>query len=309
MSKLARLLLPHVVPGIVGARRASYDRVFESLGQLEFITRDVQVGENSCTIKLQVLSEDPLNNLIAGEANRFFLASMISLERARQAQEKNAAWQVIEHYYAAYFAIHYLIRITGLSISNLDDSSIQSIGRCSYSNFPQDVPPKGLYLISYDPRTHVLELNKPGKKVGGSHVDAWRLWVKLLDKLIFASEKDIEEYASESLILGVHKGFVLRSTDKFSPPIIRGEINYQFSGGVWEFERESAKNIRLIQKSMIDSFDNTLDYKSTSEAFVGHNKIIIELARTIFTHSSNNYPNGICRSLRNKYSEYFSASI
>ncbi|MBU6952615.1 hypothetical protein [Hahella sp. HN01] len=306
MQKLSRLVLPNLVSGIVSARRSAHDRLFESLSDLDFITRKIDNVGQSCTVELQILSEPPFFNLLAGEAHRFFLASVISKQRSFQQQENNAAWQVIEHYYAAYYAIHYLIRVSGIGLCNLDASSVSKIEQCCYgaSSGINGTPVRGLYVIRYNADTQVITMKKPQARSGGSHVDAWKLWIEFIDRLMANSEQDMSEYASEALLLSLHKRFVQRSVGHFNPPILRGEINYQFKGGVWPFERSSANSIRSLKNSILAPLNSSLESLTPWEGLVENNKIIMELAVRTFDHAAENYPQSICRSLKNKYKKF-----
>jgi len=118
------------------------------------------------------------------------------------------------------------------------------------------------------------------------------------------NNNDPVEYARTSQDLDEHKNFLVKSTDKYSPPEIRGEINYQFKGSTWIFEPKAKDKIDKLQRSILNTklFSSTGDY--TPEGLVSNNKLIIELANAVFLHAAQRYPRGICRSLANKYSKY-----
>lgn len=304
-QKLLRLLLPLVTEGVLKARRYSHDRLVEKLHELEFYTRNIVQTPNEITIELQILDADLLYQLLAGEANRFLLASRLSYDRATQAQPNNAAWQTVEHYYAAYYAIHYLIRLTGTSLTYLDTVVIDAILRCKFDATDQTSIPTGIYVLRYEDSTKKLILKKNTKKSpGGSHHDAWHLWEELIEKLRAKTNSDPVEYARTSIDLMEHKRFLLKSTGKYNPPELRGEINYQFKGGAWIFEKNAAPSIRRLQLE-ISALQSPTPIKTPSpNGLISNNKIIIGLAKAIFLHSSEKYPRGICRSLANKYANY-----
>src|SRR5262249_36374567 len=126
-DKLARLFLPITVRGVLEAKQSSHDRLVEKLEELQFITRSIISNPTNKTIELQILDEELLHLLLSGEANKFWLGCMLSLGRSHQAQNKNFAWQAVEHYYAAYYAVHYLIRISGVGLSNLSPDGATAI--------------------------------------------------------------------------------------------------------------------------------------------------------------------------------------
>lgn len=306
LKKIIRLFTPIILEGVLSARRHSRDRLVEKLHELQFMTRNVRATQSGeAEIELQILDVELLFHLLAGEANKFFLASMVSLDRAMQGQNNNASWQAIEHYYSAYYAVHYLLRLTGVSLTNLDSQGAKAIGRSYYGG--SGIPPSGLYVMRYDSSTETLTLKKSPKK-GGSHKEAWQLWAELVDKLRFETNSDPVEYARTSLDLTEHRNFLVKSTDQYSPPEIRGEINYQFKGSTWIFEPKAKDKIDRLQRSILSTqlFSSILD--RTPEGLVSNNKIIIEIANAVFLHAAQRYPKGICRSLANKYPEYIATN-
>ena len=304
-KKLTRLFIPIMVEDVLSARRSSHDRLVEKLQDLEFVTRSVSQTSDELEIKLQILDVDLLHQLLAGEANKFLLASRVSHERSIQNQENNASWQAIEHYYSAYYAVHYLIRLTGISITNLDSKSVESIVRSNISAGVHITVPTGLYTLEYEKISKILTLKKNLKKgSGGSHQDAWKLWEDLVEKLRVGTNSDPVEYASTSVDLSMHKIFLVKSTAKYNPSDIRGEINYQFKGGSWMFEKNSKTSIGNIQRSISNTLPQAIIKTPSPEALISNNKVIIGLAKAIFSHASDSYPRSICRSIANKYSTY-----
>jgi len=183
-TKLTRLYMPLLIPGILDAKRMSYDRLIEKIDDLEFVTRSVIQDTKEITIQLQIIDEELLQHLLSGEANKFWLASMFTLNRAHQIQNGNVAWQAVEHYYAAYYAVHYLLRISGVSLTNLDSNAISAIAQNNIGTPISVNIPNGLYTIRYDKNNSALMLKKSIKnKGGGSHKDAWRLWEELIVRL------------------------------------------------------------------------------------------------------------------------------
>jgi hypothetical protein len=274
------------------------------LHELEFVTRGITNTADNVTVQLQILDDDLLYRLLAGEANKFLLASRISHERSAQDQANNASWQAIEHYYAAYYGVHYLLRLTGISVTNLDLRCTSAITRSQYGAPPSPSVPAGLYIMQYDDSSKVLTLKKNLKRSGGSHQEAWQLWEDLIERLRARTNVDPVEYASTSIDLSEHKSFLIKSTAKYNPPEIRGEINYQFRGGVWVFEKNARDTIDRLQRSIAGATALAATSASTSEGLIANNKIIIGLAKAVFLHASEKYPKGICRSLANRYSSY-----
>lgn len=163
-KKLVRLLMPIVVEGVLAVKQNSKDRLVEMFNELEFMTRSINQTSDHLIIELQILDKNLFYKLLAGEANKFLLASRISYARAIQNQENNASWQTVEHYYSAYYSIHYLLRLTGVSLTNLDNESITIINRGLYGietqTQTQTQVTSGLYVMYYDDASSILTLKK-----------------------------------------------------------------------------------------------------------------------------------------------------
>lgn len=301
-KQLSRLLLPIAVESIVAAKRTSHARLVEQLTDVGFMTRRIDPKPDSVDIEIQVLDKDAACELIAGEAIKFFLASRLSFFRSAQEQPKNAAWQAVEHYYAAYYAVHFLLRVTGTLLSNLDKSTMDAIGKNLLSGPPAATIPSGLYSLTYDESGGTLSLVKNLRRSGGgSHQEVWMLWFQLVAKMQTNSQKDPREYAAVALDLIEHKRFLELSTGHFRPPELRGEINYQFKGGTWEFESSAIDSIRKAQLAIRQARQGIISRAHSWEGLVSNNLLIIELARSIFCHFAANYPRSIFRSVANKY--------
>jgi hypothetical protein len=302
-NKLTRLFIPLTIKGVFEAKRLSHDRLVEKIGDLDFVTRSVTELSNELEIRLQILDEEMLHHLLSGEANKFWLASMFSLNRARQVQIGNAAWQAVEHYYSAYYAVHFLLRASGVSLTNLDSSAVSAINNSIIGGSTSIIIPTGLYVIEYDEPAKTLILKKKKKRgTGGSHQDAWRLWSELIDKMLIRAETDINEYANTSIQLSEHRAFVVKSSDHYNPPEMRGEINYQFKGGVWIFERDSSRSIIELQTFIMQPPTNPARKPLNVKNLMLNNKIIIELSIKIFNYGARNFPRSISRSISHKYS-------
>jgi hypothetical protein len=304
-NKLIRLLIPCTVEGVLKTPKLSRERVVENLNKVSFLTRSITEQDEETIIELQILDESALFVLLAGEAHNFFLASVMTYDRAKQLQPGNAAWQVIEHYYAAYYALHYLMRITGVSLTNIDHVAEKAIINNQIIAAANRVTkiPKGNYVLHYDESRKLIFLRKINRK-GGSHVEAWKLWLELINKLNENTNTDTIEYATVSIGLNAHKNFLMRSTGVYNPPEIRGEINYQFKGGLWSFEKNPNASIRKAQTLMAQQALPTAPMKVNPDAMVANNNVIINLAKQMFLHSSRNYPRSICSSLANQYRSY-----
>lgn len=299
---------------VAGARKKSVVRFNESLNELDFFVTKfspstAKIPSTATTpaspampqvIDLLMIDEAKFGKYISGEAHKFFLASMISLERARQSQQHNLSWQVVEHYYSAYYAVHYLMRIAGYSLTNIDERSLRSIK--SSSLVDSNNLKSGLCTLEFTQCCKNVKITK-NDGGGGSHKDAWNIWGRIVDALIVECKKDTSEYASLELELLSHKRFITIDNSRFNPSEIRGEVNYQFKGEAWCFENNTGSQCRPITKVLsVDEFDLALTDSRVSN-LINNNKLIINLARSFFNYSRESFSQGICRSLHNQFKE------
>lgn len=306
ITKLIQLFLPLGLSGVFCARQYSNKRVIERIDEIDFMTRKIHKTSDGIEIELQILDSEKFYVLLANEAYRFLLASMITKNRATQNQNMNAAWQVIEQYYSAYYAAHYLIRLTGTIISNLDKNTIISIQKSNLNNQKTIEIPTGLYVLEYNSENNTLFLRKNlNKKSGGSHQELWHLWARVVEDLIQEANKDPVEYASISLDLIDHSKFLIKSTNQYTPPDVRGYINYQFKGAVWEFEGKISESVRLKQLSISDEKFSGPINNTNPDGLILNNKILITLAKEVFKYNADKFPRSISTSLMNKYSHHF----
>lgn len=302
---------------VAGARKKSVVKFADSLDEINFIVTEFiesapKVKATATTLAIpavkQVIDLLMIDNvkfakLVAGEAHKFFLASMVSLERSRQSQQHNLAWQIVEHYYAAYYAIHYLMRVVGYSLTNIDDSALKVIKRSSLIG---DINVKGgLNTMNFSDDCKAVSLIK-NEKGGGSHKDAWAIWSRIIYDLIQTCKVDDVEYSSLEIELTQHLHFIKVNDQKFNPSEIRAEVNYQFKGQSWCFEDDTSGKFAKIQSEIND--DAFVLTQSEDKLFnlINHNKFIIKLAQNFFKQSSEGYSTGICRSIRNQFSDRIS---
>lgn len=311
-DKLLRIFSHFSRELVAGARKKSVTRFSENLDNLDFIVRGFAPATSKVSatevapaipaspqiIDIFMIDDVKFGKFIAGEAHKFFLAAMVSLDRSRQIQQHNLSWQVVEHYYAAYYAVHYLMRIFGFSLTNIDDKAIRKIKEGSV--VPMDGIRSGLSTMEFSIDCKELIITK-NEKGGGSHKDAWAIWVKIINQLINECKKDHVEYSSLEMELLAHKSFIAVNDQKFNPSEIRGEVNYQFKGNSWCFEDETNSRVSLVTKELTKDDYNLTSSDDKILKLINNNKFIINLAKLFFEYASTEYKNGICRSLHHQF--------
>ncbi|WP_336819510.1 hypothetical protein [Cedecea sp. MMO-103] len=307
LVKIERLFKTISCPPILGAGRVAHGRTIEKLDNLDFALTNVVVQPNQ-VLTLQMIDSKEFAYYMSGEANRFFLASMISLDRAKNDDSENLSWQIVEHYYAAYYAVHYLIRVSGTSLTNIDKAALSTILRANITGSVYQGLASGLNLMCYDQLCENVVLHKKDKK-GGSHIDAWASWVSVIEKLLLAANLDIEEYTESAVSLSEHLNFIRRSNDTFSPTVIRNEINYQFSNNAWCFDDLTKNKINRVRRVLSENNISLSGNGDLLENLICNNNFIISLAKKVFLSASENNSKSICRSLLNKYKRKIPALI
>jgi hypothetical protein len=299
IEKLNRLHIAGANEGILSISKFSRERIAEKLTDLDFIVNSISIN-NITEITIQIFETDSFYKLICGEAIKFLLAAAGSVERSNMTQHQNAAWQIIENYYAAYYSIHFLIRTCGISITNLDQNAINQIKINSLGLQYTGIIPTGLYTIKFNAADNTITLSKRVKN-GGSHIEAWGLWEELIDRMNMSAQSDIAEYMKASILLSEHKKFIVKSTGRYTPPEIRGDINYKFEGATWYFEKHSQPTIQSIQSEILSPKYNILKSHNEIKNFLCCNNLIIALATKVFKHASMSYKRSIFRSKYNQY--------
>ena len=294
-AKYSRLMLSCAVPDIAMAARYQKERAVDNLKDVQASLIGVDASSNSFTMR--ILDRKGFGDYIAGEAARFWLASMFSLVRASQSEEKNAAWQVIELYYAAYYAAHFAIRITGQSISQMDSGATNQVQRNNLTGSPFK-PNTGLYKLEYKDLDNVKFTPIP--KGGGSHKSAWASWESTIRELLAHTEEDISEYIEQSVSLLEHQKRISPGSYN-APSEIRAEINYQFKGQLWPFEERPKRYIEKINAMVASSDKKISGSASQPEVLITTSKYIIYLAHALVESSVKRYPKSILNMLHQKH--------
>lgn len=162
--KIDRLFRTLTCPLILGAGKIAHGRAIEKIDDLDFSLTHVELHPHQ-SLALQMIDSKEFAFFMAGEANRFFLASMVSLARAKDDESENLSWQVVEHYYSAYYAVHYLIRVSGMSLTNIDKATLRIILRSNMTGTTYQNLESGLNLMRYDQLCEKITLEKKIKKV------------------------------------------------------------------------------------------------------------------------------------------------
>lgn len=201
-----------------------------------FIDNDLTANE----FILRNANKEYLTTALANDCNRMSLAAIESICGVQPdvPLDKSGAWGVIRAYYASFFSAHAIMRIFGISCSQLDNEHTKKIfevanalnktgGLKSIEN--------GFYRIEIDKNFEYVKFTK----YKDSHRDTWGCFLELIDDLTVESQKatglskhKIEVYD----ILTTLKSAITRSRCKDKGnwlSVMRNSVNYQHSHGLW----------------------------------------------------------------------------
>jgi len=238
MSTLADYIRPFWIKGINEVNK----NVKKTL-QGWILDKDFQVYsqiEASSAI-LNVSNEHPLVESFAADCTRMAIAAFESIEGITQYNKlpRSSAWFLIRLYYSAFFSAHAILKMLGISITQLDNSQTNAIEAIAdlYGNQNGRSLSKGLYLLKYDSITKSLTLIKTDS-ADGSHGVLWNIFYEeirnitssilstqsslVVTQRVAAKLYDLSEALSNQSSLN---GTWLSN--------IRNRINYRHEFGVW----------------------------------------------------------------------------
>lgn len=189
--------------------------------------------------EFHLLSGNPRDatTYFAHEADRFASAAFESLLTGGRNEEfpRSTAWFLIRCYYAAFFALHSLLRIKGLACTRIAASSLIGINRDAATLFGKNEPyHAGLYQIVLDNDSRTLLCTKLNSGQGGTHEALWSLLQPYLTELVSTVLAGPNEEHQDLVVLVDSFQRVLRSkggAQWFTR--LRNSINYSHAMGAW----------------------------------------------------------------------------
>lgn len=179
---------------------------------------------------------------IAQDCNRFGTAALESILKAGEQayMPKSLSWIIIKLYYSAFYSGHLLLRLLGISLTQLEKratSMIENIAEV-YGVRNGITIEKGFYICNYSDRSNSLIFEKAIKTgEDGSHGTMWKILSSKLrfisnDLLVINKSTDsqtvsvkISELLDNLNYMGCNNGSWLSK--------IRNDINYKHLHGTW----------------------------------------------------------------------------
>lgn len=179
---------------------------------------------------------------VSQDCNKFICASLESIikEENTELLPKSVSWLLIKQYYAAFYAAHAIIRLVGVSLSQLDQSHISKIQNIAdhYSMRNSVNIEKGYYKINYDNKAKELSFNKiEVNKDGGSHIVLWKEFGEILNKIADDFLRTNPNTKIQSTIVKLSEltqNLQYINSKNFSwLSRVRNDINYKFTSKTW----------------------------------------------------------------------------
>ena len=237
MSSITKVLVQQTRLDIFSCNRSTeVDMKGWIANQNYFIDSDLTGNDYS----IRASDKGYLKSALANDCNRMAAAAIESISGIQPDNNlnKSGAWGVIRAYYSAFFAIHSIMRMFGISCSQLDQAHVDKIYEsASAVGKTGEITrlDKGFYAINVDPDFSTVTFHK----YKDSHKDTWGEFLKLVEKLISdsANVTAISKYKIEAIdiLTSVRRGVTRsRCGDKGNwLSVMRNSVNYQHSHGVW----------------------------------------------------------------------------
>ena len=310
MSLLAAIIRPFWLPGLhsVSGRAVSglgtwfISKPYQAYHPLQPSTTSSRVDR----FILSVADSSLLLHAYASDCSRLGMASFETIHSINRIRglPRSTAWLLVKYYYASYFAAHAILRMLGVSCSNIDGVQSAVINEVIdvYGMANGFKVPSGTFRCSYDPRNREFVCTRQTSDRGGSHQFLWttfheemrRLSTKILS--MSGVRKDQQEVSAKIDELcdvlcsnGNPSGGWLSS--------VRNKVNYQQDLGAWFPYTGVTKSTadKLFDTRTLwnkDALKIPLTSKSSGDParFLGTCAFIISLARLMILDMSERHP-------------------
>jgi len=237
MSSIKKVLVQQTHLDIFSCdRRTNIDIKGWIANQNYYIDEDLTLKSFS----LRASDKDYLKASLANDCNRMAMAAIESISgiKTDDIMNKSGAWGIIRSYYAAFFSIHSIMRMFGISCSQLEQDHVDKIYELSNifgKTGSISKLEKGFYSIEIDKSFTNVQFYK----YKDSHKDTWERFLILLEKLKdqSISVSSLSNYKIEAIdiLYSIKKGITRSHCGKSGNwlSVIRNSVNYQQSHGVW----------------------------------------------------------------------------
>lgn len=251
MSIIAEVVRAHIVSGLAG---------FEHIPQMTYrgwiakksykLNSDLKSKE----FELKVYSHEEILKPLAYDINRMAASSFESMHGILPeiGLPKSVGWLVIRSYYSAYFAMHSILRLFGISCSQFDSNESNAITDVArmYSLDNGNSVSCGYYRCYYDFQKAVLYC----KQLNNTHQDVWKTFYDFIDELttkVASSDfRKIDRDYVLQYLFKLREGLSFRNTFNNGTWLskVRNDVNYSHSMGAWyPYERSSYEHEEMFR--------------------------------------------------------------
>lgn len=239
MSLAADALQPYLVKEFVSLSGRAKTATLTDLIVADTIGYNLAFDDNDQSITIDFRDQEPVIDALAGDCCRFSFASFQTVSRLSVETEERdtVAWSLVKAYYAAFYAAHALIRLTGESCSFFDRQHTARIVQLGNAyglqrSFGID---SGLYHCVLSPNATALKCIRIRSSVG-IHEAFWNVFGAKIDSLAQAvlagnlptidAQTTFAQLEKLTNILARRGGFSWLSN-------VRNDLQYRQHHGVW----------------------------------------------------------------------------
>ncbi|MAL00688.1 MAG: hypothetical protein CL536_00825 [Alcaligenaceae bacterium] len=225
-----RLLWVDGITNCKGARSWTSDKLFN----LKNVTVSSVNADDVC---LYLGNATQSTQYFAHEADRFASAAFETLHTNVKSESyaRSTGWLLIKAYYAAFFAVHSLMRLHGWACTRLSSEHLKSINSEVPLLFPGNRKfTAGLYLIRSESGGRELRCSPLDSSKGGSHEILWSLLHPFFNNAIAVVLSDPNR---DGQTFAVMLSDFLNRIDRVGGPkwftATRNRLNYAHEYGAW----------------------------------------------------------------------------
>lgn len=245
MSLLAAHIRPFWLPGlnsISGRTVSGLGEWFARKPYQVYHPLQASVSLRSDQFTLSMADSSLLLEAYASDCSRLELASLETIHSINRIRglPRSTAWLLVKYYYASYFAAHAILRMLGVSCSNIDGHQSAVINEVIdlYDMANGLKISSGTYRCVYESSTQKLVCTRQTTDKGGSHQFLWTIFYeemrRLSNKILSRSgvREDQQQVATkidelcEALCSNGNAGGGWLSS-------VRNKVNYQQDFGAW----------------------------------------------------------------------------
>ena len=230
----------------------------------------VDSGMTPTSFTLTVYDQEGLQAALANDCNRMSMAAIESISGVHidSIFAKSSSWAAIRAYYASFFAAHAILRVFGISYSQLEfehTKKIYEVAKTLNVHGAHSRIEHGLYCIQIDKEFRKVKFEKKSD----SHKDMWRGFLTLIEQLNNDIPKTsaLSKHKSDAIDLldEARKGITKNGSHTAGNwlSVLRNHVNYRQSHGAWhpnemgDALQRTIANISSRWKRSSDTFTTT----------------------------------------------------